>query len=52
MSGTAVTEADSKSVLMPGVDRAGLVFVHVNTRGTSVGAIGAVGVIAKEYVCD
>src|SRR5512146_1171001 len=47
ISGTGEPEAESKSVLSPVLIGAGLVFAQTKLNCTSVGAIGAEGVIAS-----
>jgi hypothetical protein len=44
-SGTGLVEAESRSVLTPTIVGAGLVLVPVKLNATSVGAIGAIGVM-------
>src|SRR2546427_1445902 len=51
MSGIGVAEAEKRNVLMPRRFAAGAVFAQSKTRGTFVGAIGAVGVKANTKLC-
>ncbi len=47
ISGVGVSEAENKSVLTPGLMRAGSVFVQSKVNCISLGAIGSVGVKVK-----
>ena len=51
MSGTGVADAESKSVFSPMLIGAGSVFAQSKLNCTSVGAMGAVGVMAKTKLC-
>src|SRR5262245_49635122 len=51
MSGTGVTEAESSSVFSPVLIGAGSLFAQSKLNCTSVGPIGAVGVMAKTKLC-
>src|SRR6516162_6771857 len=51
MSGTGVAEADNRSVLIPDRLIADAALAQSKTTGTSVGAIGAVGVKANTKLC-
>ena len=51
MSGTGVSEAESKSVFSPTLMGAGSVSAQSKLNCTSVEAMGAVGVMAKTKLC-
>jgi hypothetical protein len=51
ISGTGVFDAESNSVLSPVLIGAGSLFAQSKLNCTSVGAIGAVGVMAKIKLC-
>src|SRR5262245_60776709 len=51
MSGTGVVEADNNNVFSPVWIGAGSLFAHSKLNCTSVGTMGALGVMAKTKLC-